>query len=144
MELRQLRTEQESQTVLQLFETIRSGDYIRASRRLDGIPDVLSATEIEKRLSQEDLHVILRLVFTWEALGVRVYRRDVSSEWVNEMLRYNILRSWDKLSPLAYAEREQAGYDGLWEWHEWLADRLRELDQEALVPAYEAHANWAP
>ena len=144
LELRQLRAEQESQTVLQLFETIRSADYIRASTLLDRVPDGLSAEELEDFLSSEELDLILQLRLTWEALGVMVYRRDVSIEWVNELFRFNILRSWDKLSPLTYANRERTGYGGINEWHEWLVDRLRDMDEGQSAPAYEAYADWTP
>lgn len=143
MELRQLRSEQESQTVLQLFETIKSNEYIRVNTLLDGIPDGLTADELRSRLSQDELDQILQLKLTWEAIGVMVYRRDVSIEWINELFRFNILRSWDKLSSLTYAERQETGYSGINEWHEWLVDRLRELD-EAPVPAYEAYSDWTP
>jgi hypothetical protein len=144
LELRQLHAEQESQTVLQLFETIRSNEYIRASILLDGIPDGLSAAELEDRFSQEDLNSILQLRLTWEALGVMVYRRDVSIEWVNELFRFNILRSWDKLESLTYANRERTGYGGINEWHEWLVDRLREMGEVQQTPAYEAYSDWNP
>ena len=144
MELRQLRAEQESQTILQLFETITSDEYIRASSLLDRIPDGLTSGELESRLSQEDLDSILQLKLTWEALGVMVFRRDVSIQWINELFRYNILRSWDKLSSLTYAEREDTGYGGINEWHEWLVDRLRSLEEGEQIPAYEAYKDWTP
>ncbi len=143
MELRQLRSEQESQTVLQLFETIRSDEYIHVNTLLDGIPNGLSATELKSRLSRDELDQILQLQLTWEAIGVLVYRRDVSIEWINELFRFNILRSWDKLSVLTYADREETGYSGINEWHEWLVDRLRSLE-DSTEPAYEAYDDWTP
>jgi hypothetical protein len=144
IELRQLRAAQESQTMLELFQTVKSLEYIRATNLIQALPDGLTADELRARLSEEELGVIIQLRLTYEALGLMVYRGDVSLEWVDELFRFFVLQSWDKLKPLTYETRERTGYLGWNEWHQWLAERLRERNQAQPVPAYEAFADWTP
>ena len=144
IELRQLRAEQENQTVLQLFETIKSDQYIEASSLIQALPNGLSATELQAHLTEEDSLLIDQLQLTFEGLGIMVYRGDVSIDWVDELFRLNILTSWDKLENLTLQQREESGYLGWNEWHQWLAERLRERSENQPIPAYDAYQDWKP
>jgi hypothetical protein len=144
IELRQLRAAQEAQTILQLFETMKSEEYVAATAIIQSLPYDLTAAELRERISEEELRMITQLTLTYEALGVLVYRRDVSLAWVNEMFRQMILQTWDKFGPLAIDNRESTGYAGYYEWVQWLAERLREVEEDQLIPAYEAFKDWTP
>ena len=144
IELRQLRAAQEAQTILQLFETIKSDEYVTATNLVRSLPYDLTANELRERLGDEGLHRTSQLVLTYESLGIMVNRRDVSLVWVDEMFRMMILQTWDKLAPLALEERESSGYLGYNEWLQWLAERLREANEDQPVPAYEAYKDWKP
>ena len=144
IELRQLRTTQEAQTILQLFETIKSEDYVAATDLVRSLPTGLSASELRERLGDDEMRMLSQLTLTYESLGVMVYRRDVSLEWVDEMFRMMILQTWDKLEPLTIENRESTGYLGYGEWNQWLADRLRDVNADQPVPAYEAYKDWKP
>ncbi len=54
LELRHLREAQEAQTVLALFEPLRSKDHIDATNMILALPDGLSASELQERLSAEE------------------------------------------------------------------------------------------
>jgi len=144
MELRQLRAEQESQTVLQLVQVIRSDEYIRAVALLQELPEGLNAEQLRDRLTEEDQRLVLQLQLTYEAMGLMVYRGDVSLDWVDELFRYMVLMSWTKLEPLTIEERESTGYLGINEWHQWLAERMLDRTNAQPVPAYEAFSDWSP
>lgn len=143
LELRQFREAQESQALVELFRAIQTPEYSRGVRLVRAVPDGLSAEELRGILDGPDGADILHLRLTFEGLGVMVYRRDVSIEWVDEMFHRVILLTWDKFEPLTLAER--AEYPSGWEWNQWLAERLRERsgDWDA-VPAYEAYRGWKP
>lgn len=144
IELRQLRAAQEAQTILQLFETIRSEEYVAATSLVQSLPAGLSADALIERISEDDMHLIDQLMLTYESLGVLVYRGDVSLEWVDELFRMMILQTWDKLEPLTISARESTGYLGYNEWVQWLAERLRDLNEGQPEPAYEAFSDWQP
>ena len=144
MELRQVRAAQESQVVLQFFETMNSPEYIEASELIQSLPDGLSASQIRKQLTQEQMRRITQLRLAYEALGLMVYRGDVSIEWVDELFRFLLLQSWEKLKPLTMELREETGYAGIMEWNQWLVERLRERSDLQPIPAYEAYSDWKP
>ena len=142
VELRQVREAQESQVVLQFFETMKSPEYVQASNLILSIPEGRSAAQLREQLSEPQMRLITQLRLAYEVLGLMVYRGDVSIEWVDELFRMLVLQSWDKLEPLTIALREEAGYLAMYEWHQWLAERLR--DRRESIPAYEAYSDWKP
>ena len=144
IELRQVREAQESQVVLQFFDTMRSSEYVEASQLVLDLPEGLSAVQLRERLSESQLQKITQLRLAYEALGLMVFRGDVSIEWVDELFRMLVLQSWDKLEALTLESREKTGYLGFHEWHQWLAERLRDRSNTQPLPAYEAHADWTP
>ena len=139
-----MRSAQEAQTILQLFETIKSAEYVAATNLVRSRPYGLSAKELRDRLGEDGLQLTTQLILTYESLGVLVYRRDVSLQWVDEMFRMMILQTWDKLGPLAIDNRETSGYLGYNEWVQWLAERLRNVNEDQPIPAYEAYKDWRP
>ena len=139
-----MREAQESQVVLQFYETVRSEEYIQATQLIQALPDGLSAQEIQEHFNEDELRRVLQLRLAYEALGLMVYRGDVSIEWVDELFRFGVLLSWEKLETLTMDYRERFGYRGVNEWHQWLVERLRERENSQPLPAYEAHSDWEP
>ena len=144
LELRQLSAAQESQNLLELYQITRSKEYLAGTAIVYALPDGLSASELRTTLSDEELRLIDNLHLTFEALGVMVYRRDVSLEMVDELFRFGTLQTWKKMKLLTFDQRETTGYSGWNEWHQWLAERLMEKSQEQPIPAYEAYSDWTP
>lgn len=145
IELRQLRASQESQAVLELFQTVQSPEYVRGARLIAALPDDMSPDDLRTRLQGPDGDFMHQVRLTFEGLGVMVYRGDVSIEWVDELFRFMILTSWRKFESLTQEDRRQSNYPGLLEWHQWLAERLIERGSGAhSAPAYEAYRGWSP
>lgn len=143
IELRQLRTAQEAQAILQLYQTVQTPEYVLGSDLILQLPEGLSPEQLRERLQGDDGELMQQVRLTFEGLGVMVYRRDVSIEWVDELFRLMILTSWEKFEPLTLEDRRITGYSGLMEWHQWLAERLQERNAgENPRPAYEAYRDW--
>ena len=143
IELRQLRTAQEAQSILELYRTVQTPEYIRGARLILALPEGLSPDELREIAQSEDGQLMWQVRLTLEALGVMVYRRDVPIEWVDELFRLITLTSWRKFESLTLEEREITGYSGVMEWHQWLAERLEERSGgEDPRPAYDAYRDW--
>lgn len=143
IELRQVRNAQESQAFVELYQTIQTPEYARAAQLASDMPEGLSASELRELLDSEEGDLLQQLRFTFEGLGVMVYRRDIPIEWVDELFRFSIVSTWEKFEPLVLENRAITGYDGLLEWHQWLYDRLMERDDaNNPIPAYEAFRDW--
>ncbi len=143
-ELREIRRSQESQTILELFQMVQTPEYARGLQAIFALPGGLTQAELNEAVAPEDDPLVFQIRLTFENLAVMVFRGDVHIEWVDEMFRFAILTVWDRLGP-STLEARQGGYDGLWEWHQWLVERLLERSGGGSpVPAYEAYREWSP
>ena len=80
-ELREMRSSQESQSMLQLYQTLQSPDHVRGTDYLNQLPDSLSADSmLALATTGPHAHEIRQVVLTFEAMGVMVYRGDVPIE----------------------------------------------------------------
>lgn len=81
--------------------------------------------------------------FRLEALGYLVYRRVLPIQSVKELMGGMITMWWARIKPLAERERESTGNPRMFEWAQWLAERVIEpgggTESE---PAFTAHAHW--
>ena len=142
LELRSIRATQERDSVLELYRTIQTPEYLRALQLLRTLPDSLTLAEAEQ-MPEEEWLLITHLRVTWESIGIMVYRGDVPLEWVDEFYRWAIITTWEKLGPMILEDREKVGYQGMSEWVQWLAERLVERNQgQEPTPAYEAYRDW--
>ena len=145
-ELRELRASQESQAMIQLYQTLQSPDHVRGTDFINQLPDSLPTDSmLAIATTGPHAHEIRQVVLTYEAIGVMVYRGDVPIEWVDELFHYSIVSSWNKLEPSIVERRKRLNYPGVLEWYQWLAERLMEReDRPDAVPAYEAYRDWQP
>ena len=142
LELRSIRATQERDSVLELYRTIQTPEYLRALQLLRNLPDTVTMAQAEQ-LPEEDWLLISHLRVTWESIGIMVYRKDVPLEWVDEFYRWAIITTWEKLGPMIIEDRERTGYQGMSEWVQWLAERLMERNEgREPTPAYDAYRNW--
>jgi len=118
LELRQVRMSEESQVLIQFFETMNSSEQIEAFEVVQSLPSDLSASDIQDRLTPKQMQRVLQLRLSFEAMGLMVFRGDISIEWVDELFRYQILQTWDKLEALTIEGRKDTGYAGLMEWYQ--------------------------
>jgi hypothetical protein len=81
--------------------------------------------------------------FRLEALGYLVYRRVVPLRSVEEVMGGMITLWWTQIKPLAEHDREKTQNPRMFEWAQWLAERVaeRRTGTES-EPAFRAHANW--
>jgi hypothetical protein len=81
--------------------------------------------------------------FRLEALGYLVYRRVVPMQSVKELMGGMIATWWARIKPLAERERESSGNPRMFEWAQWLAERVVERGGGTeSEPAFMAHADW--
>jgi len=82
---------------------------------------------------------------TFESIGVMVYRRIVPLEIVNELMGGAVVFLWQKLERWTLESRAEQSRDSVYEWFQWLAERLQELPEfRTGPPAYEARRDWRP
>ena len=145
IELRQLGAAQQSQTLLQLYQTLHDPAQVRGRELLVQLPDTLSTDSLEAIMAGPDGPVILQTLLAFEGIGVMVYRGDISIEWVDELFHFAIVNSWRKIKTGVVERRERTNYPGILEWHQWLAERLEEHGAAAgQAGAYDRYRDWNP
>ncbi len=138
VQLRQLNR-REVQAGIELLHTLPH--MAEAALALHDLPDNLSGTELRSRLGDKFASVI-DLLAVLESLGPLVARGQVPIEMYAEYYRGATILSWKKTRRFILEER-QTGWSNLFEWVQWLAERMEErsaLGQNA--PAFERFKDW--
>ncbi|HZV77245.1 MAG TPA: hypothetical protein VFF63_05790 [Candidatus Babeliales bacterium] len=102
-----------------------------------------SAEDVEA-YSPDVVRMLQEIGFRMEALGYLVYRHVVSLRSVEELMGGMITHWWARIKPLAEREREKTRNPRMFEWAQWLAERVAERRTGTeFEPAFLAHAHWS-
>lgn len=141
MQLRQLREQREVEAALELLRPLQSLESAEALLTLHGLPANLSGSQLRDRLGDE-FESVMATVASFESLGPLVARGHVPLEMYAEFYRGPTVMAWRKLERYIYEQRE-AGWSSLFEWFQWLAERLEERGQPATDrPAFDRFRSW--
>ena len=136
VQLRHMRATKERGAMLELVHRLQTTEFARAMRMLFDIHGNSSKVQISDVIKR-DPGLIYELLATWESLGIMVYRREMSLDMVDDFFSGPILISWAVLEEFVYEERHRLKRDTTWEWFQWLAERMKDREQEKPpVPAY--------
>jgi hypothetical protein len=138
---RRLRREQ---AAIEIIHSMQNGPFARAWRTVVDLPSNITAEEFERRGSAvRDAADDMGLAF--ETLGYLVYKRVVPLEIAEDLVGMMVTATWERLRPWAELSRKRADYPPLFEWYQWLAERLAgtrgPLKQAG---AYTAFREWKP
>lgn len=140
-QLRQLRLQREVQAGLDLLAPLQTAESADSLLLMHRLPDGLSGADLRK-LPPDQLKSMLATLAMFESLGPLVARGHVPIDMYAEFYRGPTLLSWRKFRRFIEEERA-AGWHSLYEWLQWLAERMEErsllADQE---PAHIRFAGW--
>ena len=144
-QLTDLRRQRRRDGVLALVRSFQSADFTSALRRINSLPDDADRATIRELLGPTGEDQVFLVGLTWESLGVMVFRREVDLETVDDFFSGAIALSWRKLSTFVEDDRASLQRATVWEWFQWLADRMSERESaDKPIPAHIAHRNWHP
>lgn len=124
IQLRQLRHQRESAAGNELLRLLQAPDMADTVLFLHQLPDDLDSAALRQRLGDR-FGPVMNLLAMFESLGPLVARGHVPLDMYAEYYRGPTLLCWAKLH--RYVEEQRAaGWPTLFEWVEWLADRMRE------------------
>jgi len=144
VQIRHLRMAREREVALTLLRFLQTPDFVKGLRLMYDLEPGLSRAEVEARLGP-DMHLVYTMMTTWESLGVLVFRRQLSLDLMDDFISGSFLLSWEKLHRYVAEERANRGRETLFEWFQWLAERMLERESRVpAVPAHQAHREWRP
>ena len=143
LQLRQYRQQQRELAAIELFRFYGNPHFTQAFNRVMHMADKMTAQDI--RRDEDGLEDAAMLISsTMENIGVMTHQRIVPFTVVNHLIGGNAIVLWNKLRLWAYTVREETGNDYMFEWFQWLVDRLENFDDTVERPAYEAFRDWMP
>jgi len=137
------RRQRHREAMLELVRSFQSPDFTRALRRMNSLPDGASRATIRAQLGEGGEDDMFLLGLTWESLGVLLYRREVTLDVMDDFFSGAIVLSWRKLSAFVDEDRRDMQRETVWEWFQWLAERILAHEQTTPPqPAHLAHRDW--
>jgi hypothetical protein len=143
VQIHHYRQRRRRDAMLELLRSFQSRDFTRALRRVNSLPDGADLRTIRELLGPDGTDDVFLLGLTWESLGVLLFRREVSIDLMDDLFSGAIQISWRKLHVFVEEDRQITKRNTVWEWFQWLAERMTEREQGAPpVPAHIAHKLW--
>jgi len=141
IQIRQYQQQRRDIAAVQLVNSFQNPDFNKSLRRIWSLPDDVTAKEIRERGDDWE-EAAFQVGMTLETMGVLVYRRIVPLSILDELMGDAILILWKKLLPWVEHLRTEQQRDSAYEWFQWLADRLAEIDRRTGSGAYKIYRNW--
>ena len=119
-------------------------EFMRGQQIILELPDGLSRPELVASFQGDEAR-IHNWLGRMEGIGFLVYHRAVPLDFVARGSSGPILLSWRKLQAYVFEERARLQRESMWEWFQWIVERLQE--REAATPriaAHIEHRDWQP
>lgn len=143
-QLVELRRQRRRDAALGLVRSLQSGDFTAALGQINSLPDGADLATIERKLGPHARDSVFLVGLTMESLGVLTFRREIDMATVDDFFSGAIAIAWRKLHTFVEEDRKNLQRETVWEWFQWLAERMSERETRATpVPAYIAHRDWS-
>ena len=140
-QLLELRRQRRREAILNLVRSFQSADFTAALGRVNTLPDDARVKDIRRFLGPTGRDQVFLVGLTWESLGVLAFRKEIDLATIDDFFSGAILISWRKLRVFVDEDRRTLERDTVWEWFQWLAERMAERESRATpVPAHLEHS----
>jgi len=143
LQMRQTRQQRRELAAIELFRFFGNPQFTAAYKRILRLPEGLTADDIQANDSGLEESAML-ICATMESIGVMTFQRIVPFMVVQNLIGTSGPALWRKLAPWVEMLREEQGAHTMFEWFQWLAERLDGNNMPDELPAYEAHKDWMP
>lgn len=129
LELRRFRISRELESVLELFNTFQSREFMKGVRAISPLPDNQSKEQVEKLAGErmDDIYFVLAIL---EGMGALVYKGELRLGLVEDFFSGIIVMTWLKLRQFVQDDHEALGRETWTEWTQWLAERIMEREDQ--------------
>ncbi|HWI88200.1 MAG TPA: hypothetical protein VNS11_03025 [Sphingomicrobium sp.] len=139
IQLRQLRFQREIQAGIELLHPLQAPQMAEAVMMIHLLPDGLTGEQLHRKLGDSFGCVMGVLA---ESLGPIIARGHVPIDMYADSYRRVTVICRKKMQPYI-EERRRQGWHNLFEWLQWLAERMEERgDLASDIPAFERFRKW--
>jgi len=143
VQLREFQRQRRAAAAVELVHSFRNAEFNKALRLLWAIPDGETAAAIRGRGHELEEAAIL-IGTTLEVVGVLVYRRVVPIEIVDDLMGDAIVGFWPKLRDWVEVMRREQERESVYEWFQWLVERLESRERRRSLGAHARFSEWRP
>jgi len=143
LQMRQTRQQRRELAAIELFRFFGNPRFAAAYKQVLRMSSEMSTAEIEKDANGLGNAAML-ISTTMESIGVMTFQRIVPFVVVKNLIGSSVPELWRKLAPWIKNLREEQGFPELFEWFQWMAERIEQDPSSNDAPAYVAHKNWMP
>ena len=142
LQLRQYHLARKREAATLLLNSYRTKDFLHGIALIVDLDPGMTKSSIDGALDQ-DVEYLYLVMSAWESLGILLFHREVTIDLIDEAHSGPILVSWNKLEGYVTDLRRELDRDTMFEWFEWLVDRMKERENLlGRIPANIAYKNW--
>lgn len=142
-QLREFQRQRRAAAAVEIVQSFRNVEFNKALRVVWAIPDGETASTLRARGTDCEEAAIL-VSTTIEVVGVLIYRRVVPLEIVDDLMGDAIVGFWPKLRDWVEAMRREQGRESVYEWFQWLVERLETRERRRERGAHSLFRDWRP
>ena len=142
VQVREANRSRRDQAAVALLQSAQGDTWTRAMHAVAQLPAEVTAEQVDT-LGEGASTALVEFGVRLESVGYMVYSRLVSLETVDDLIGGVILMFWSRAKSWGARERVRTGNPKLFEWCEWMADRIVERRAtRGHEPAHLKHRNW--
>ena len=144
IEIKNYRVQRQETAAIEIMRAFQSPEFTRAIQLImEYEGDCRDCCD--ETVSPELHKAVMLISTTLESIGLMVYRRSVPFRLVQQLMGGTIQACWSVLESYVTTVRENAGRPSLYEWFQWLAERLEEYPEyHSVEGAYTKYSDWKP
>jgi len=141
IQIRIIERQRREQAAVVIVHSFQSGEFNRAVRLVWAIPPGTTAAQLRGG-AREIEEAAVFISTTLETIGVLVHRHVVPLNLVDDLMGDAIVNFWPRLQDWVETMRKEQSRESVYEWFQWLVDRLAERERRRTIGAHVRYAAW--
>jgi len=140
-QIRQFRQQRRDMAAIELVRSVQDSEFTNAFRLIHALPENISAGEFKAK-GTEYIEYALAVGMKYETIGLLVYKGIVPIAIVEELVGGVAITFWRRLYPWVKSMRKEQSAEFIFEWFQWLVERLEDRGRDIKEPAYKLFDDW--
>jgi len=140
-QIRQFRQQRRDIAAIELVRSFQDSEFTNGFRLIHTLPEDISAADF-KTQGSEFIALAMAVGMKYESIGLLVHKGVVPLSIVAELVGGVAITFWNRLSPWVESMRKEQSAPFLFEWFQWLVERLVERGRDVHEPAYKLYRGW--
>lgn len=140
-QIRQFRQQRRDVAAIELVRSVQDSEFTNAFRLIHVLPENMPAAEFKAK-GTEYIAYALAVGMKYETIGLLVYKGVLPLPVVEELVGGVAIMFWRRLYPWVESMRKEQSADFIFEWFQWLVERLEDSGRDIREPAHKLYQDW--